>query len=161
MRLYSGTVNEFLTDTAIVENLENAYKKYYGFVPNRPEVNSWSNSLQAVHLAIYNSKLNNTDIHVVVELELPYNRRRIDVVDAALDRLGHKPVRIVLLHTDQDDHPQAHDGQLHIVTVKAPRYFRFFRCHDRHLVSSVHLMYFDGHPTPSQEVTLSGTIRIR
>ena len=97
MRLYSGTVNEFLTDTAIVENLVNAYKKCYGFVPNRPEVNSWSNSLQAVRLAIYHSKLDNTDIHVVVELELPYNRRRIDVVLFGSDSSNDSHVVVIEL----------------------------------------------------------------
>src|SRR3989338_1466469 len=81
MRLYEGSISEFreqVISNKIADTLANAYTKYYGKNIAPSEKNSWSNSLNYVKNALEYSKLNENKI--VIEYELPYSSRRIDVI---------------------------------------------------------------------------------
>src|SRR3989344_5897996 len=81
MRLYEGSISEFreqVIANKIADTLANAYTKYYGKNIAPSEKNSWSNSLNYVKNALEYSKLNENKI--VIEYELPYSSRRIDVI---------------------------------------------------------------------------------
>lgn len=81
MRLYEGTVQNFkndVTNNRIADILSTNYYDYYGHPVSSSEKNSWTNSLNFVKNALDISLL--SDIYTIVEYELPYSSRRIDVL---------------------------------------------------------------------------------
>jgi DUF2075 family protein len=81
MRLYEGTIDEFRQD--VIQNqvsdiISHNYSIHYGRSVAPSEKNSWTNSLNFVKNALDFSQLN--DNKIVVEYELPYSSRRIDVL---------------------------------------------------------------------------------
>ncbi len=81
MRLYEGTIAQFREDVIqnkIVNVISNSYFNYYGRNVSPSEKNSWNNSLNFVKNALDYANLN--DNKIVVEYELPYSSRRIDVL---------------------------------------------------------------------------------
>ena len=81
MRLYEGTVKQFRGDVIqnkIVEIISNNYLIHYGRAISPSEKNSWNNSLNFVKNALDFTGL--SDNKIVIEYELPYSSRRIDVL---------------------------------------------------------------------------------
>jgi DUF2075 family protein len=81
MRLYEGTTQQFIEDAfqnRLPTKLSQAFELYYGRRTSPGEISSWTNSLQFVkNLLERNTLLND---YIVVEYELPYSTRRIDVM---------------------------------------------------------------------------------
>jgi len=81
MKLYEGTIKEFAEDVVhnrIADLLENNYRSYYKKHPSEPEYRSWQQSLNFLNNAFrYSALINNK---VIIEYELPYSARRIDVL---------------------------------------------------------------------------------
>lgn len=81
MRLYADSGENLIKDikfNKLSDMLVNEFIKYYGHAPNKSEVNSWTNSFQFIKNELESNKLFN--IWVVVEYELPYSAKRIDVM---------------------------------------------------------------------------------
>ena len=81
MRLYEGTTKEFSGDVInnrIADILRNNFFGYYRRFPSESEYRSWHQSLNFLNNAFTYSDLANNKI--IVEYELPYSTRRIDVL---------------------------------------------------------------------------------
>lgn len=89
MRLYSGTSQQFITDTAqnqISEKLKISFFSHYRFYPSPGEINSWKNSLRAMALVFQQADL--TDHGVLLEYQLPLTSRRLDCMICGRDAEG-------------------------------------------------------------------------
>lgn len=98
MRLYSGTSNEFVSDTArnqIASKLETAFFDYYRYSPHKSEVMSWRNSLSAMAHVINLGELH--DQGVILEYELPLSSKRLDCLLCGTDTAGQDRAVIVEL----------------------------------------------------------------
>lgn len=81
MRLYEGAVGQFMEDVThnrIVGIISDNYESHYSKKVNPSEANSWNNSLNFMKNALDYSNLD--DNRIVVEYELPYSSRRIDIL---------------------------------------------------------------------------------
>jgi hypothetical protein len=81
MRLYQGSIQEFKEDVIqnkISDKLSDRYYDYYGKNVSPSEKNSWNNSLNFLKNVIEFTELK--DNQLVIEYELPYSSRRIDVL---------------------------------------------------------------------------------
>lgn len=81
MRLYEGSIEQFKQDVItnkIADQMAGNFKNYYRRTCNPSEKNSWINSLNFVKNALDYSNLK--DNQIVVEYELPYSQRRIDLI---------------------------------------------------------------------------------
>ena len=81
MRLYEGTITKFNED--VIQNrigdlIFSKYLEYYGKEAGPSERKSWGNSLNFVKNALDYSELK--DNKIIIEYELPYSTRRIDVL---------------------------------------------------------------------------------
>ncbi len=81
MRLYEGTIKEFSGDVIhnrIADMLRDNFLAYYRRTPSDSEYRSWQQSLNFLNNAVTYSELSVNKI--IVEYELPYSTRRIDVL---------------------------------------------------------------------------------
>jgi len=81
MRLYEGTIGEFSKD--VIENraadkLKKAFENYYHKRVNESEYRSWQQSFNFLNNAFQVSELKKNPL--IIEHELPYSSRRIDVL---------------------------------------------------------------------------------
>jgi hypothetical protein len=104
MRLYEGTISQFNNDVLqnrIAEIVANNYLSYYGKRVTPSEKNSWHISLNFVKNALDISKLH--DNKIVVEYELPYSSRRIDVLLFGKDKKEQSNVVLIELKQWSND----------------------------------------------------------
>jgi uncharacterized protein len=81
MRLYEGTLSQFkeqVIQSKIADTLSSNYHNQYGKSVSPSEKKSWNNSLNFMKNALDCTNLD--DNQIVVEYELPYSSRRIDVL---------------------------------------------------------------------------------
>ena len=81
MRLYEGSVGEFRDDVVhnvLADKLADAFRDYYRRPASRGEVGAWQQSLNFLKNSFDVATLD--DQRVIVEYELPYSSRRIDVL---------------------------------------------------------------------------------
>ncbi|MDP1694488.1 MAG: hypothetical protein Q8L34_03025, partial [Candidatus Woesearchaeota archaeon] len=81
MRLYEGSVGQFRDDVLqnkIGDLISRKYEEHYGRSVNPSEFNSWNVSLNFMKNALDFSGLHEN--RIIVEYELPYSSRRIDVL---------------------------------------------------------------------------------
>lgn len=81
MRLYEGTIAQFRSDVIqniLADLISKNFEDYYGRKVSPSEKNSWSISLNFVNNALVYSDLN--DNKIIVEYELPFSTKRIDVL---------------------------------------------------------------------------------
>ncbi len=98
MRLYSGSTQQFITDTLqnqIAEKLRLAFFDQFRYNPSPSEVNSWRNSLRALLLVLQQADL--TDHGIILEYQLPQTSRRLDVLLTGHDQTGSENAIIVEL----------------------------------------------------------------
>ena len=110
MRLYEGTVQEFKTDVLnnnIADIISKKYKEYYNRKVNSSEFNSWNNSLRFLKDVLENSGLLKN--RIIIEYELPYSERRIDVILFGKDKEGNE--NIVVLELKQWSNDNVEDSQ--------------------------------------------------
>lgn len=80
-RLYEGTVQEFKEDVntnRIADMIAKAFEQYYKRKVNKSEYRSWDYSLRVLKDVLEKSKLAKNKI--VVEYQLPYSEKRIDIL---------------------------------------------------------------------------------
>lgn len=81
MRLYQDSSTQLIDDiknNRLTYKIEKSFIEYYGHRPSTGELNSWNNSFQFVKNELEANNLFN--IWVVIEYELPYSAKRIDVI---------------------------------------------------------------------------------
>lgn len=110
MRLYEGTVQQFKED--ILENniadlISEKYKEYYKRKVNSSEFNSWNVSLRFLKDVLESSELLKNKI--IVEYELPYSEKRIDVILFGKDKKGDE--NIVVLELKQWSNEKVQDSE--------------------------------------------------
>lgn len=110
MRLYEGTISEFrkdVLDNNIADLISAKYSEYYHKKVNSSEFNSWNNSLRFLKDVLENAGL--TKNHIIVEYELPYSARRIDVILFGKDK--QKNENIVVLELKQWSNDKVEDSK--------------------------------------------------
>lgn len=81
MKLYEGSIKKFSGDVIhnrMADILRDNFLAYYRRPPSEPEYRSWQQSLNFLNNAFTYSDL--TDNRIIVEYELPYSTRRIDIL---------------------------------------------------------------------------------
>lgn len=81
MRLYEGTIAEFnkgVLENAIADQIGTSYERYYKRRVNSSEFRAWQQSLNFLKNSFEYSSL--SDNRIIIEYELPYSTRRIDVL---------------------------------------------------------------------------------
>ena len=105
MKLYEGTVTTFNEDVVhnrIADKLKYTFSKHYHRTPSESEYRSWNQSLN-----VLNNSLTLTDLvdnKIVVEYELPYSTRRIDVLLFGKDIKNRESVVLIELKQWSNDH---------------------------------------------------------
>ena len=104
MRLYEGTVQQFKED--ILENniadiISNKYKEYYKRRVNPSEFNSWNISLRFLKDVLESSELLKN--RIIVEYELPYSEKRIDIILFGKDKEGNENIVVLELKQWSND----------------------------------------------------------
>ena len=108
MRLYEGTTKEFSGDVIhnrIADILRYNYFAYYRRFPSESEYRSWQQSLNFLNNAFTYSDLTNNKI--IVEYELPYSTRRIDVL--VFGKNNENKDAVVLLELKQWSNEHVYD----------------------------------------------------
>ena len=100
MRLYEGAVADFnaaVLQNQIADQIASKYQLYYRRAVGQSEFRAWQQSLVYVKNALEFSQL--LDNFLVIEYELPYSTRRIDVLIFGRDQ--HKTDSVVLIELKQ------------------------------------------------------------
>lgn len=98
MKLYSGSVAEFILDNSqntIVNKLKSEFFKFYRQDPQESEVRSWQESLKAVSKIFKN--LNFESHGVLLEYQLPLTSKRLDCLICGKDTNGNENAIIIEL----------------------------------------------------------------
>jgi len=108
MRLYENTINGFADDVInnrIADIVRDNFLAYYRKFPSESEFRSWQQSFNFLNNAFTYSAL--TDNKVIVEYELPYSTRRIDVLVFGKNKANKDSV--VLMELKQWSNEHVHD----------------------------------------------------
>lgn len=100
MRLYEGTIDEFskgVLENAIADQIGASYEQYYRRRVNSSEFRAWQQSLNFLKNSFEYSGL--VENKLIIEYELPYSTRRIDVLIFGRD--DHDRHSVVLIELKQ------------------------------------------------------------
>ena len=98
MKLYESVVKKFKEDVGqnkIADKISNQYQEYYKRRANKSEVRSWTNSLNFVKNVLEYAPIEENKI--IVEYELPYSEKRIDVLLFGKDSNGNDNIVVIEL----------------------------------------------------------------
>ncbi len=98
MRLYQGKISEFMelvNNNKIADILTGSYYNYYGKNPTSSEKRSWINSLNFIKNVFDIANLKNN--WMIIEYELPFSSKRIDVVLFGVDNKNEENIIIIEL----------------------------------------------------------------
>ena len=115
MRLYSGSTQQFITDTIqnqIADKLKRAFFEYYRFNPSPGEISSWRNSLRAVSQVFQYSGL--MEHGVLLEYQLPLSSRRLDCMITGRDNDCRD--NAVIIELKQWEHCEEAEGKNEVIT---------------------------------------------
>lgn len=104
MRLYEGSVGQFREDVVLsrlADKLSNSYKDYYHRGPSQSEVGAWQQSFNFLKNSFEVARLE--DNRIIIEYELPYSSRRIDVLLFGRNPQGDDGVVLVELKQWSND----------------------------------------------------------
>ena len=96
MRLYEGTVQEFkkeVLNNNIADLISDKFSEYYHRKVNSSEFNSWNVSLKFLKDVLESSGLLKN--RIIIEYELPYSQRRIDVILFGKDKEGNENIIVL------------------------------------------------------------------
>ena len=105
MRLYEGTVRQFKNDViqgVIADKLASKYQSYYRRAVVDSEYRAWQQSSQYLKSSFEVASL--TDNKLIVEYELPYSSRRIDVILFGSDESERDSVVLIELKQWSNQH---------------------------------------------------------
>jgi len=115
MRLYAGSSEQFIQDTArnqISEKLKRAFFSEYRYDPSPGEVRSWQNSLRAMSQVVEHSEL--LDHGVLLEYQLPLSSRRLDCILCGRDE--QEMPNAVVVELKQWEACEPADGKNEVLT---------------------------------------------
>ena len=115
MRLYAGTVTQFVTDTnlnQIADKLRDSYFYYFRQNPSPSEMASWRNSLRSVAGLFDYCKLD--DHGVILEYQLPMSSKRLDCIVTGKDA-GRKG-NAIIIELKQWECCKAAEGENEVLT---------------------------------------------
>lgn len=115
MRLYSGSSDQFITDTwknQITGKLENSFFSYFLFHPSPGEINSWQNSLRAVSFLFEHADLR--DHGIILEYQLPLTSCRLDCMIMGKD--AQKKDNAVIIELKQWNECENAEGDNEVIT---------------------------------------------
>jgi uncharacterized protein len=115
MQLYTGSLNEFVTDTLqnqIAVKLDKAFFEYYGHHPSEAEIRSWRSSLRAVKDVFEYSGFN--DHGILLEYQLPLSSKRLDCMICGRDDDGKD--NSVIIELKQWEACQVSNVSDHVIT---------------------------------------------
>src|SRR3989344_1464459 len=98
MKLYEDVVKKFkedVTQNRIADKISTQYQDYYKRRANKSEVRSWINSLNFVKNVLEYAPIEENKI--IVEYELPYSEKRIDILLFGRDEQGNDNIVIIEL----------------------------------------------------------------
>jgi DUF2075 family protein len=98
MRLYEGAIADFnaaILENRIADQIASKYQQYYKRAVGQSEFRAWQQSLVFVKNAFEFSRL--SDNFLIIEYELPYSTRRIDVLIFGRDQHGTDSVVLIEL----------------------------------------------------------------
>jgi DUF2075 family protein len=104
MRLYEGTIQEFMDDvirSTIADKMAVKYKEFYRKEVNDSEYRSWQQSSNFLRNAFEFSKL--TENKIILEHKLPYSDRRIDVILFGIEINGVASIVLIELKQWSND----------------------------------------------------------
>lgn len=104
MRLYEGSIRQFRDDviySRLADKLAGAFKDYYHRPAGKGEVGAWQQSFNFLKNSFEVAELD--DNQIVVEYELPYSSRRIDVLLFGRNQQGDDGVVMVELKQWSND----------------------------------------------------------
>lgn len=104
MKLYEEIVENFNEDVSqnrIAEKISQQYEQYYKRRANPSEVNAWINSLNFVKNLLTEATLKKNKI--IIEYELPYSEKRIDVLLFGKSNSGEENIVIIELKQWSND----------------------------------------------------------
>jgi len=104
MRLYEGSIRQFREDviySQLADKLAGAYEDYYHRAAGRSEVGAWQQSFNFLKNSFEVAGLD--DNKVIIEYELPYSSRRIDVLLFGRSQTGDDGVVLIELKQWSND----------------------------------------------------------
>jgi uncharacterized protein len=104
MRLYDGSISEFREDVtynSLAEKLASAYKDHYRHGASKGEIGSWQQSFNFLKNSFEVAGL--SDQKIIIEYELPYSSRRIDVLLFGRSTAGEEGIVLVELKQWSND----------------------------------------------------------
>ncbi len=105
MRLYEGIIEQFSDDVIhnrIADIISKNFRSYYKRTPRDPEYRSWQQSLNILNNSFLHSSLK--DNKIIIEYELPYSTRRIDVLIFGKNKKDIDSVVLMELKQWSNDH---------------------------------------------------------
>ncbi len=109
MILYENTIEHFNEDVmqnCVADRAAEKYRAYYNRDPGNSEYRSWRNSLAILNNSFIYAGLKNN--HIIIEYELPYSSRRIDVLLFGNDPDGEE--NIVMMELKQWSNENVEDS---------------------------------------------------
>lgn len=104
MRLYDGSVAQFRDDVTfnyLADKLAGAYKEYYRRPASKSEIGSWQQSFNYLKNSFEVARL--VDQRIIIEYELPYSARRIDVLLFGRSKAGEDGIVLIELKQWSND----------------------------------------------------------
>src|SRR3989338_7372696 len=122
MRLYEDAVKSFQEDVAknrIADKISNRYQDYYKKKASTSEIRSWTNSLNFVKNVLEYAPIEENKI--IVEYELPYSEKRIDVLIFGKDAQGNENIVVIELKqwSNENVDDSEHEGNVRVDYGKA------------------------------------------
>jgi len=111
MILYENTIecfNEDVMQNCIADRAAEKYQTYYKRKPTNSEYRSWAISLAILNNSFHYAGLK--DDHIIIEYELPYSSRRIDVLLFGHDKDGQE--NIVVMELKQWSNENVKDAEI-------------------------------------------------
>src|SRR3989338_1884591 len=122
MKLYESVVKKFKEDVGqnkMADKISNRYLEYYKRRANQSEVRSWTNSLNFVKNVLEYAPIEENKI--IVEYELPYSEKRIDVLIFGKDAQGNENIVVIELKqwSNENVDDSEHEGNVRLDYGKA------------------------------------------
>ncbi len=116
MILYEGTIEQFNEDVmqnSIADRAADEYKTYYKRNPGESEYRAWAHSLAILNNSFLYAGLK--DNHIVVEYELPYSSRRIDILLFGCNKANQENIVMMELKQWSNDNVEDCESEGNVV----------------------------------------------
>jgi DUF2075 family protein len=121
MRLYDGSIGEFREDVtynSLAEKLARAYRDHYRHAASKGEIGAWQQSFNFLKNSFEVAGL--AEQKIIIEYELPYSSRRIDVLLFGRSAVGEDGIVLVELKQWSNDGVMDSDAEGNVNVRFAP-----------------------------------------